>query len=139
MRVQFTLTNIYRVPCDKPRAPTGHCAAEISTCGPFPQTADILVSYHLKNRSPEEDPSCHSLFLTAPRPRPQCSDWQPYPSQLRLSPRRLTLLAFSWSLCFVCYLCLMTKQSSVNYTDAETQRQAQEQGHTELAMVTVLP
>lgn len=62
MRVQFTWINIYGVSCDKPRAPIGHCAAEISPCGPFPQRADILVSYHLKNRSPEEDPSCHSLF-----------------------------------------------------------------------------
>lgn len=33
----------------------------------------------------------------------------------------------------------MTKQDWVNYTDAETQRQAQEQGHVELAVVTFLP
>lgn len=28
----------------------GHCAAETSTRGPFPQGADILVSYHFKKQ-----------------------------------------------------------------------------------------
>lgn len=79
-----------------------------------------------------------SLTLLTLSPPPQCSDWQPHPSQLRLSPPRLTLLAFSWSLCLICYRFLMTKQYSVNYIDAETQRQAQEQRHIELAMVIVL-
>lgn len=64
----------------------------------------------------------HTFRYSHTVPLPQCFDWQPQPSQLMFSS-----LTFCKSRSLIYLPCLLTELYLVNYTDAETQKQAQEQ------------
>ena len=120
IRARFTLNNIDRAPCDKPGAPQDTALKRQATHGPFLHGGNILVTYPLKMGVQKS--VHHVIHYSNTVSLPQCSDWQPQPSQLMFSS-----LTFSWSLCLLYHLCLFIEQYLDNYTDAETQRQAREQ------------
>lgn len=98
----------------------GHCAGEIRNMWSLPSRSWHSGVLSFRNGSPER--MHHTFRYSHTVPLPQCFDWQPQPSQLMFSS-----LTFCKSRGLIYLPCLLTEQYLVNYTDAETQKQAQEQ------------